>query len=181
MPIIDWLITEKIKVKKLWIREIYVLLVIMIPLYMLFWGDTKSIFGLLVAHVCLLNVLSATMRDIFVSPMWHRDKDGGYIYIRSRIRWLLIVPVHACVIVISFAMIYFYFGSQFYPEISDSYTALYQSALTFTTLGYGDIKPICALGKKIVVYELFYFFIFIGIKLPIAVSVIRVYRVLKNE
>lgn len=181
LPVIDWLVTEKLKKRQLWIREIYVLVIIIIPVFILFLGNPKRISSLILAHTCLLNVLSATLRDIFVSPMWHWNKEGGYIYIRSRIRWLLVVPIHACVIVTCFALIYFFYGNQFSPEINDAWTAIYQSALTFTTLGYGDIQPTCILARKMVIYELFYFFIFIGIKLPIAVSVIRVHRVQKTD
>ena len=174
LPIIDLCIPEKIVLEKRWIRELYVVIQVFIPTFLLFYLDPACVLLPCIGFVGLLNVLSAFLRDIIVAPQKYRDEKGGYILIRGRLRWMLIAPLQAYSIVICFALLLLYFGNEFCPNISNHITALYQSALTFTTLGYGDIKPIGDQGKLLVILELLFFFLFIGLKLPIAVSVIRV-------
>jgi hypothetical protein len=76
--------------------------------------------------------------------------------------------------VLCFAILFLYSGLQFNPSISDPVTALYQSALTFTTLGYGEITPVSNIAKWIVIFELAFFILFIGLKFPVAISMFRV-------
>lgn len=132
--------------------------------------------SLIIAIYILVDILGIAMRDLIIAPQIHRDDEGGFILIRHRRRWLLLAFSNAIQIVASFAMIFLYYGKQFEPYIKDPVTAIYQSALTFSTLGYGEIKPICTEGKIIVSIELFYFLFFLVGKLPTAVSVIRIRR-----
>ncbi len=182
-PLIDsLLIPKKLTKNKLWIRELFVLLVALLPTFALFFFDPKSAKQFWIALFCLLNVSSAILRDLIVAPQkYYDDHEGEYILVRSGLRWLLIAPIQAYSIIICFAIMLLFYGNQFNPIISDPLTALYQSALTFTTLGYGDITPICWKGKFLVVFELMFLFLFICIKLPIAASVLRVKKEQKSS
>jgi hypothetical protein len=133
-----------------------------------------SVFSWVIAFYGLLDVLGATLRDVVVAPQVHRDREGGYIPIRDRLRWLLLVPLNVVEVVLCFAIFLLYYGNQFKPVIADSLTALYQSALTFTTLGYGDFTPTGRAGQIVVSLELVFFMVFLAVKLPIAISVIRI-------
>ena len=158
----------------LWPRELFVVLLVLLPTLLLFSLESTCFWLPWIGGIGLLNVFSAILRDVIVAPQKYRDDKGGFILVRSRLRWMLIAPLQAYSIIICFAMLLLYYGKSFDPNIADHITALYQSALTFTTLGYGDIQPICNEGKILVVLELLFFFFFIGIKLPIAASVVRV-------
>jgi len=136
------------------------------------------LFGLaiLIAAFGLWNALGGMLLDVVVAPSLHRDEQGGYILVRGMGRWLLLGVVNATLIVMSFAVLYRCAGQHFRPEITDSMTAVYQSALTFTTLGYGDFTPTgdSWKPKAIVLGELLYFIMFLTIRLPAAVSSIRI-------
>ncbi len=145
----------------------------------LVYGKPDGYVMWLVGVYGLVDVLSVTLRDIVVSPRLHRDKEGGYIQVRDRLRWLLMIPLNLVQVVVCFAILFMYYGDQFAPHIEEPLTALYQSALTFTTLGYGDIRPACGGGRVIVCLELAFFLVFVAIKLPVAISVVRVKEKLK--
>ena len=121
----------------------------------------------------LFDAVGATLRDIVSSPMHHIDNNGSYISIGNPTRWLIISLVNVFMVIVSFAILFLHYGVQFKPAITDASTAIYMSALTFTTLGYGDILPLCATGKILIVVELSFFLFFLSIKLPLSVSVIR--------
>ena len=174
LTIFDHIIHNKIRADKLWPRELFVLFVVFLPTFSFVSISPKSLISPTIGVFALINVLSAVLRDVVLAPQKYRDENGGYILVRSRLRWLLIAPLQAYTIIVCFAILLLHFGQHFDPKIIDKTTALYQSALTFTTLGYGDIKPVDALSKAIVIIELLFFFLFIGIKLPIAASVVRV-------
>jgi hypothetical protein len=179
LPIIDLAIPKKLKIDKLWPREVFVISVAVLPTLSMVLLNPKNWVQVLISVMCLLNVCGAILRDLIVAPQKHSDHQGSYILVRSRLRWFLIAPFQAYSIIICFAIMFLDYGNQFNPIISDSLTAIYQSTLTFTTLGYGDIKPICFIGKVLVISELFFFFLFIGIKLPISASLVRVKKVLQ--
>ena len=122
----------------------------------------------------LLDVLGATLADIVINPQNRRHETGSYILVRSGLRWLLMVPLNVAQVVLGFALLLRFYGHQFSPQVDNPIMALYQSTLTFTTLGYGDIRPVGTGGRVLVCLELAFFLVFLAIKLPIAVSVFRV-------
>lgn len=73
-----------------------------------------------------------------------------------------------------FAVLVVRFGEEFEPIVQDYCTALYFSAVTFTTTGFGDIEPSTLRGRTIVLLEIVYFIIMLALKLPVAISVLRV-------
>jgi len=73
-----------------------------------------------------------------------------------------------------FAILLLRWSADSCPPICDPLTALYQSFLTFTTLGYGEIHPATGWGRALITVELLFFLIFLGLRLPLAVSVMRV-------
>ena len=103
------------------------------------------------------------------------DEFGHYIHVRDVTRWVTLVLLNMLEIVVGFAIIYLYIGTEFSEEISNAVTALYQSALTFTTLGYGEIRPIpeSDVAKIVVTLQLFYFVFFLLFKAPIIFSAVR--------
>jgi len=157
----------------LWLVEVWIIILLLVLAITLADGQS-SVVCWVIAIYGLVDVLGATLRDLVVAPQVHRDSKGGYLLIRNRIRWLLLVPLNVGQIILCFAILLLYYGDQFKPQISDPLTALYQSALTFTTLGYGDFTPKASAGQIIVSLELAFFILFLGIKLPIAISVIRI-------
>jgi len=118
---------------------------------------------LLVMHDLVLAIL----REILVAP--------GTV-IRSARRWILLQLLHIVEVVLAFAVLFRVVGDTFEPKIDDAVSALYQSALTFTTLGYGDIKPEpdALWTKGLVTFELLFFVLFIAIKVPAAVSLLKI-------
>jgi Ion channel len=120
------------------------------------------------------GVAAGLLRDAVYSPLKHEDKDGGFISIRNRPRWMLLSYVAVIEVVLSFAILFLVWGAEFCPPIADPTTALYHSAATLTTLGYGDILPASLAGKNLVIAELLFFLAFLGVRLPLAVSVLRV-------
>ena len=121
----------------------------------------------------LFDSVGATFRDVVVSQLQNVDQEGPFISIDSPSRWLLTSLINVFMVIAAFAILFLQYGIQFQPQIVDTTTAFYMSIMTFTTLGYGDVLPVCAIGKKLVCIELSYFLFFLAVKLPIAVSVIR--------
>ena len=118
-----------------------------------------------------LVVVAALLRDVIHAPLTTVD---GTIAIRSGPRWMVLALLGAVQVATCFAVILLKWGHDFKPPISDPTTALYQSAVTFTTLGYGEITPATQTGKIIVLSELCFFFVVFAARLPLAVSVLRV-------
>lgn len=129
----------------------------------------------LFATYILLDVLRSVLRDTVISLCDHRDADGEYISIRNRPRWLILTLLGAFQIILAFAILIKWNPGEFnnLPQ-ADWVAALYLSTVTFTTLGYGDITPNSTIGRCIVTTELFYFLLFLAVRLPIAVAVARV-------
>lgn len=133
------------------------------------------------AYYVLLDVLRATMRDTVISLIEHPDDGDGkgeYIEIRNRPRWLILALLGAIQIILAFAILIKSNSTDFevnkgHPPL-DSVGAVYQSTLTFTTLGYGEITPTTPFGRFLVTAELIYFLLFLSVRLPVAVAVARV-------
>lgn len=71
-------------------------------------------------------------------------------------RSILLLMMNYIEIIIGFAILYLVsssIGYSKYKIISDPIEALYFSAVTITTLGYGDIKPISQCGQKLALME----------------------------
>lgn len=174
IPFIDDRIHKRFNLSSehLWPRECFVLFIVIFPIILFSLSGNQCLWLPWVGGFCLLNVLSAFLREIIVAPQVTSDRTQGTIIVRNLRRYLIIALLHAITIIVCFAMLLLYFGEQFDPEISDHITALYQSALTFTTLGYGDIKPVenSTIGRVLVIFELAFFILFLGVKLPIAAS-----------
>ena len=167
-----------------WFPELWVIFLLVSQIIMLFYGKSwKSAMWAMwvIAVYGLIDVLAATLRDVVLAPQIHRDKKGGYIKVRGRTRWLHMAALNVIEVLTCFAILMLYFGSEFEPCILDPITAFYQSILTFTTLGYGDIRASGGTGQIIVIWELIFFLIFLAIKVPIAVSVIRVKSALESK
>jgi hypothetical protein len=77
-------------------------------------------------------------------------------------------------IALYFGVLYLKVGVGFSDQISDRLTALYQSLLTFTTLGYGEIHPVSQSAKLLVMFQLIYFIIFVLLVVPVVFSAVRV-------
>jgi len=130
-----------------------------------------------VAAWCLVDVLGAAFRDVVVASSLHRDREGPFILVQDPVRWLLMAPLGLLQVVLCHAILFLCFGQEFGPKpITDPLTALYQSMVTFTTLGFGDYVPQQgAVGAKLVIIsELSCFMVFVATKLPLAVAITRV-------
>jgi len=90
--------------------EVIVLMIHPMNCFMLFIG----IYG-------LIDVLSATLRDVILSPSIHQDANGRYIKIRDSRRWILLTILNIFQVIICFSIIYLCFGSKenFSKEIID--------------------------------------------------------------
>ena len=139
-----------------------------------FYNPPISIYG-------LYNIILSAGKDLIENPIINEINEGEYfIEISSPVRWLLMTMVNVFQVVLCFSFIFLVYGQQFKPPIKDSVTAIYQSLLTFTTLGYGEITLICNSGKKIVIAELSYFIGFLALKLPVVLSAFKI-KIKKKE
>lgn len=184
------------------VTEGYILFELIVVILFLFWGDKIGYIGSF-RHVIscwiLIDIFCNILRETVISHMlpYNRKKyvyyenderkysHDYYLTIRGRARWLVLSFTGAILIVFCYANIIYKYKDSFYfmneqcnnyEHIDDPTTALYYSALTFTTLGYGDIKPVNDNnnGKIIVTTELGFFILFVLLRLPLAVSVLKV-------
>jgi hypothetical protein len=131
-----------------------------------FWQGIIVLFAI----YFLLNSIGATLSDVFLAPNFH----SGDIQVYDRQRWLILTLLVLVEVILSFAIIVLYYHDKFNAPISDSLTAIYFSAVSFLTLGYGDFYPSCPESKILLLCELGYFLLFLSLKLPIAISMISV-------
>jgi len=136
----------------------------------------------LIACYGLYDVTIGIM-DVVVALGRNKDDVGGFFSIRNRARWVILTFLGTIQVPLCFAIIILLWGQAFSPpgtepslhnSIADPGTAFYYSLVTFTTLGYGDFAPNQAAGKRIIVVELIFFLFVVGVRLPLAVSVMRV-------
>jgi hypothetical protein len=125
------------------------------------WLPTVSV---VIAVWMLQEVACVTLHDLV------RDTP-----IRGRRRWMLATLPTAFHVVLCFAILYHRLGEYFQPPIRDWLTALYVSVETFSTLGYGDVRPAheLAWGKVLVICEMSLFLLLVVIRVPMAVSMLR--------
>ena len=152
-----------------WWVEVWLVFLLAALFGCLFWGSVGNHFIWWAALYILMDATGATLRDI-TTPL-HK---GGVILVYNRVRWLLLVPVNIVQVTLCFAAFALYYGEHFKPTITDGSTAIYFSAVTISTLGYGDVRPLTWQGQVLVSCELLAFLLFLAIKLPIAVAVIKV-------
>jgi hypothetical protein len=95
--------------------------------------------------------------------------------IRGRKRWMLATLPTVAHVVLAFAILFLWLGEHFEPAITDWLSALYQSVITFSTVGYGDYHPAhgSPWGKVIVICEQSLFLLLVVIRVPMAVSMLR--------
>jgi hypothetical protein len=115
----------------------------------------------------LADNIGALLRDVFLGPDIH---DGDFV-VRDRGRWVAATAICAVEVILAFAIIYRIFGDEFDFSKEGAVCELYFSLVTFATVGYGDVKPITELGMWLVVSEILFVLLFIGFKLPVAVTI----------
>lgn len=160
----------------MWAVDLWVLLQMVAVYWFLLAFSPESAYwrtaAPLLAAFLLIDSAGVLLRDI-ASPLKH-DAEGAFVYIREPRRWLLMTPVTIAIMVGTFAVLYLRYRSHFDPCIADAWSAFYYSIVTFTTLGYGDYKPITTQGRLLVSAELGFVIIVLSLKLPLALSAIRV-------
>ncbi len=129
-----------------WFAEAYVLtrLLSVSLCFLLLNGPTGVAYGGL-SIICILmlcDLLAGTSKIIFIEREERTDCKGNYLLVRDVSRWVMLAFLNLAEIVLYFGVLYFRLGNGFDKPITDRLTALYQSLLTFATLGYGEIHPI---------------------------------------
>ena len=145
--------------------DAYILFQLFFCFIFLFWFRIR-LFVVVISIYFLYEVLYSSFRDLLSYFQLPNNRINGR-------RWILISFSNILLIIVTFGVIIKYTSMHFSPNICNPLTAFYMSALTFTTLGFGDIEPIDSIGKLIVCFELFYFLFFLALKLPMALSVIK--------
>lgn len=124
--------------------------------------------------VMLSTLLSGTAKILLLEREERCDQKGDFIYVRDVSRWVILIFLNLAEIVLYFSVLYFRIGDGFCEHITDRLTAIYQSLLTFTSLGYGHIYPTEPIAKILVMFQLIYFIIFVFLVAPVVFSAIRV-------
>ena len=164
------------KANRPWMADAYVILllsVLVLGLTMSGEGNVRLWLVVFAVYV-LVDAIGAVIRDVVISPTKYNDKYGPYISVYNGPRWLILGLLNVIEVIMCFAVLFLYYGQQFYPSIEEPITAIYFSFVTFVSLGYGDIKPICLSTKMLVCFEIFTFILFLAIRVPAAVSILRV-------
>jgi hypothetical protein len=171
--LLRYLLAKKGRPQENWVVEVWLILLLVLGWLVLDSAFISWYVRYVLACYFLLDTVAATLRDIVVSPIVYRDKKGPFLSIHNPSRWLLVTVVSVFLIIEAFALLFLNYGWQFYPPITDAITASYVSLVTFTTSGYGDIKPVGWAAKRLVCAELLFFLFFLAVKIPLAVSVVR--------
>jgi len=161
-----------------WLAEAYVVIrLLTVSLcYILLDGPTGVGFGVLsiICILMLIDLLAGTAHIVLIEREERRDEKGDFILVRDVSRWIILVLLNVAEIVLYFGVLYFRIGDEFCKRITDRLTAIYQSLLTFATLGYGEIHPVTPLAKILVMFQLVYFIIFVVLVVPRVFSAVRV-------
>ena len=152
-----------------WWVEIWLFYLIAVLLACVFLGVSGDPLIWWIALLALSDSVGATIRDIAGQLTENKE-----IQVYNAVRWLLMAALSVVQVSFCFAVFILYYGDQFKPQIKDGVSAIYFSGVTMSTLGYGDISPMGPQAKVIVLLELIAFLMFLAIKLPIAVALIRV-------
>ena len=121
-----------------------------------------------VAVIGITDNAAALAREFFALRLF-----GGRIIYTDARRWIVLTALNVAQVVVAFALLFTRYGAHFRPEPPDALAALYFSAVTFITLGYGDYVPCSPLGRAIVLLELGFVVGFLLFKLPVAVAIVR--------
>lgn len=173
---IMYLLAHKKKAYRPWMADTWVIILLSLLILGLVKssaGDVSLFLAIFAVYV-LIDAIGSVVRDIVISPIHYRDQHGPYVSVYDGARWLILGLLNVIEVVLCFAVLFLYYGKQFYPSITEPITAIYFSFITFVSLGYGDIKPICATAKILVCFEIFPFIFFLAVRVPAAVSILRV-------
>jgi len=163
-----------------WVVESYILIrMIIASLGFLLLRNPSSLAYNFLSVVCvfmLSDLLAGTAKIFFVEREDRRDPNDLYhfILVRDVSRWVILVFLNLAEIVLYFAVLYLKLGHGFEAPITDRLTAVYQSLLTFTTLGYGEIYPVIPAAKLLVMFHLVYFIIFVLMVASVVFSSVKV-------
>lgn len=164
------------KVKPVLLVDIWILLALALQVLALnCWADLSAgvrTFLMGFSIYFLFDSFCATMRDVILSPNIY----AGALRVYNRQRWLFLTFLTAIQVVLSFAVIMLYYGTEFTETVTEPMRAVYLSSVTFISLGYGDILPRqdSSIGQMIVISELFFFILLLALKVPLAVGMVRV-------
>lgn len=176
---IAWIAHLRGKPLPLWVVDLWVAALCIMSAFVVFFFSTFDescrVIAKWVAVYLLLESLGVLLRDVVLSPLIWKDSYGSYVGVRDPRRFVIMAPIGLIPVIFAFAILYLFYGCCFGPSpILEPLQAVYFSIVTFTTLGFGDYHPINDVGRLLVVAELGFFILFLAIKLPIAVSTLRV-------
>jgi hypothetical protein len=158
----------------LWVAALCAASVFLVFLFTTF-DESWRVIAKWAAVYLLLESLGILLRDLVLSPLIYADESGPFVGVREPRRWIIMAPIGLIPVILAFAILYLFYGRCFGPlPILEPLQAVYFSMVTLTTLGYGDYHPVNDVGRSLVVAELWFFILFLAIRLPIAVSVLRV-------
>ena len=133
------------------LSEFYVVLrFIVLILVFLLVSQFSNWLCVAIVTYCLVDGLNYRLCIIFVDRY---AKDWG---LRSLNRSLILLFINYAELIVGFATLYLMTGSIGYSKdqiLSSHAEALYFSVVTITTLGYGDLKPIHAIGRWLTTVE----------------------------
>lgn len=156
------LLARKIAVEKyVWLKLIFPIIVLLISIPNgLITGITFYFLAETVLYLATLIYLS----NEFAEPISHR-------------RSLTFLFLNFVEIVLYFAVIYSDFNNRYCnflnQKFESSTDAIYFSFVTSATVGYGDYCPVSKLAKRLVVFQIILFFVFVGLYLNFFASRIQ--------
>lgn len=166
------------KALPMWLVDVWVAALCAVSVSLVFFftsfDESWRILAKWAAVYLLLESLGVLLRDLVLSPLIYGDNSGPFVGVREPRRWVILAPIGLIPVIFAFAVLYLFYGCCFKDPILEPLQAVYFSMVTLTTLGYGDVHPVNDTGRLLVVAELGFFLLFLAIKLPIAVSVLRV-------
>jgi hypothetical protein len=127
-------------------------------------------FGVCLAKYCLINAIWSFLRDAVISPLYY----DGFTSIRNGPRWIMLSFLSLFQIIFAFAILFQANCGGLHNGSGGMLANIYFSFVTFASIGYGDLYPVNVETMKLVILEICFFLLFIGVKLPLAVSALRV-------